>query len=115
MTTIDELREAVVDGQAKVAVAKVGEGLAEGTEAGTLLRDGLIAGMGGIIRRDIGIDVGDGIGIAGCDGGRRRGLYRRRGLRRFDDGDPTHAAAPLRQILHDGLGANSSRDRQNQE
>jgi 5-methyltetrahydrofolate--homocysteine methyltransferase len=46
MTTIDELREAVVDGQAKVAVAKVGEGLAEGTEAGTLLRDGLIAGMG---------------------------------------------------------------------
>jgi len=29
-----------------VAVAKVGEGLAEGTEAGTLLRDGLIAGMG---------------------------------------------------------------------
>jgi 5-methyltetrahydrofolate--homocysteine methyltransferase len=45
MTTIDELREAVVDGQAKVAVAKVGEGLAEGTDAGTLLREGLIAGM----------------------------------------------------------------------
>ena len=45
MTTIDELRQAVVDGQAKVAVAKVGVGLAEGTDAGTLLRDGLIAGM----------------------------------------------------------------------
>jgi 5-methyltetrahydrofolate--homocysteine methyltransferase len=45
MTTIDELREAVVEGQAKAAVAKVEQGLAEGTEAGTLLRDGLIAAM----------------------------------------------------------------------
>ena len=45
MATLDELREAVVDGQVKVAVAKVEEGLAAGTDAGTLLREGLIAGM----------------------------------------------------------------------
>jgi 5-methyltetrahydrofolate--homocysteine methyltransferase len=45
MAILDELREAVVDGQAKVAVAKVEEGLAEGIEAGALLREGLIAGM----------------------------------------------------------------------
>jgi 5-methyltetrahydrofolate--homocysteine methyltransferase len=45
MTIIDELREAVVQGQAKVAVAKIEEGLAAGTEAGTLLREGLISGM----------------------------------------------------------------------
>ncbi len=45
MAILDELREAVVDGQAKVAVAKVTEALAEGTEAGTVLREGLIAGM----------------------------------------------------------------------
>ena len=45
MATLDELREAVVDGQAKVAVAKVTEALAEGTDAGTVLREGLIAGM----------------------------------------------------------------------
>ena len=36
MTTIDELREAVVDGQAKVAVAKVGEGLAARAMAAAL-------------------------------------------------------------------------------
>jgi len=45
MAILDELREAVVDGQAKVAVAKVTEALAEGTDAGTVLREGLIAGM----------------------------------------------------------------------
>ena len=45
MALLEELRAAVVDGQAKVAVAKVSEGLAEGIEAGTLLREGLIAGM----------------------------------------------------------------------
>jgi 5-methyltetrahydrofolate--homocysteine methyltransferase len=45
MAILDELLEAVVDGQAKVAVAKVTEALAEGTDAGTVLREGLIAGM----------------------------------------------------------------------
>jgi 5-methyltetrahydrofolate--homocysteine methyltransferase len=45
MTIIDELREAVVEGQAKAAVAKVQQGLAEGVEAGRLLREGLIAAM----------------------------------------------------------------------
>lgn len=45
MAILEELRAAVVDGQAKVAVAKVSEGLAAGIEAGTLLREGLIAGM----------------------------------------------------------------------
>jgi 5-methyltetrahydrofolate--homocysteine methyltransferase len=45
MATLEELREAVVDGQAKVAVANVNEGLADGIEAGVLLPDGLIAGM----------------------------------------------------------------------
>jgi 5-methyltetrahydrofolate--homocysteine methyltransferase len=45
MATLDELREAVVDGQAKVAVAKVTEALAQGTDAGTVLREGLIVGM----------------------------------------------------------------------
>jgi len=45
MAILEELRAAMVDGQAKQAVAKVSEGLAEGMDAGTLLRDGLIAGM----------------------------------------------------------------------
>ncbi len=45
MTLIDELREAIVEGQVKVAVARVDQGLADGIEAGTLLREGLIAGM----------------------------------------------------------------------
>jgi len=45
MGTLDELREAIVDGQAKVAEAKVTEALAAGTDAGTVLREGLIAGM----------------------------------------------------------------------
>jgi len=34
-----------MDGQTKVAAAKVSEGLADGIEAGTLLREGVIAGM----------------------------------------------------------------------
>ena len=45
MSLQDELREAVVDGQAKVAVAKVTQALAQGVPAGTLLREGLIAAM----------------------------------------------------------------------
>jgi 5-methyltetrahydrofolate--homocysteine methyltransferase len=45
MTILDELREAVSEGQAKVAVAKVTQGLADGIPAGTLLQDGLIAAM----------------------------------------------------------------------
>ena len=45
MAVLEELREAVVEGQAKVAVAKVTQGLAEGIDAGTLLREGLIAAM----------------------------------------------------------------------
>jgi 5-methyltetrahydrofolate--homocysteine methyltransferase len=45
MAILEELRAAMVDGQKKQAVAKVSEGLAEGMDAGTLLRDGLIAGM----------------------------------------------------------------------
>jgi 5-methyltetrahydrofolate--homocysteine methyltransferase len=35
----------MVDGDSKEAVAKVSQGLAEGIDAGTLLREGLIAGM----------------------------------------------------------------------
>jgi len=45
MALLDELREAVVDGQAKLTVAHVSQGLADGIDAGTLLREGLIAGM----------------------------------------------------------------------
>ena len=45
MALLEELREAVVDGQAKLALAKVEEGLADGIEAGVLLREGLIAAM----------------------------------------------------------------------
>jgi 5-methyltetrahydrofolate--homocysteine methyltransferase len=45
MALLEELREAVVDGQAKLAVVKVTEGLDGGIEAGTLLREGLIAAM----------------------------------------------------------------------
>ena len=45
MALLEELREAVVDGQAKLAVAKVTEGLDAGIEAGTLLREGLIEAM----------------------------------------------------------------------
>jgi 5-methyltetrahydrofolate--homocysteine methyltransferase len=45
MSLLDELREAVVEGQAKAAVAKVAQGLAEGVPAGTLLQEGLIAAL----------------------------------------------------------------------
>ena len=45
MALLEELREAVIDGQAKLALAKVTEGLDGGVEAGTLLREGLIAAM----------------------------------------------------------------------
>jgi 5-methyltetrahydrofolate--homocysteine methyltransferase len=45
MALLEELRKAVVDGQAKLAVAKVTEGLDAGIEAGPLLREGLIAAM----------------------------------------------------------------------
>jgi 5-methyltetrahydrofolate--homocysteine methyltransferase len=45
MTVLEELCEAVVEGQAKLAAAKVTEGLAVDIEAGTLLREGLIAAM----------------------------------------------------------------------
>ena len=45
MTLLDELRDAVVDGQAKTAVAKATEGLAEGLPARTLLQESLITAM----------------------------------------------------------------------
>ena len=45
MGCVEELREAVIDGQAPVAVAKVTEGLAEGVSPGTLLQEGLVAAM----------------------------------------------------------------------
>ncbi len=45
MALVDELCEAVVTGQAKGAVAKAAEGLAEGIPAGTLLQEGLIAAL----------------------------------------------------------------------
>ncbi len=45
MTVLPELRQAVIDGQAKLAVAKVTQGLAQGIPAETLLQDGLIAAM----------------------------------------------------------------------
>lgn len=45
MALLEELREAVVDGQAKRALAKVTEGLDAGIDAGTLLREGLIEAM----------------------------------------------------------------------
>jgi len=45
MTILDELREAVIDGQAKLAVTKATQGLDEGIPAEVLLRDGLIAAM----------------------------------------------------------------------
>ena len=45
MTLLDELRDAVVDGQAKTAVAKATEGLAEGLPARTILQEGLITAM----------------------------------------------------------------------
>lgn len=45
MAVLEELRSAVIDGNAKVAVAKANEGLEEGIAAGTLLEEGLIAAM----------------------------------------------------------------------
>ena len=45
MAVLDELREAVIDGQAKTAVAKAMQGLDEGIPADVLLQDGLIAAM----------------------------------------------------------------------
>jgi 5-methyltetrahydrofolate--homocysteine methyltransferase len=45
MALVEELREAVVDGQAKLAVQRVSDALTEGIEAGTLLREGLIRAM----------------------------------------------------------------------
>lgn len=45
MTVLPELRQAVVDGQAKLAVTKVTQGLEQGIPAETLLQDGLIAAM----------------------------------------------------------------------
>jgi 5-methyltetrahydrofolate--homocysteine methyltransferase len=45
MTVLEELRQAVVDGQAKVAVAKVNQALSEGTPPEVLLADGLMAAM----------------------------------------------------------------------
>jgi 5-methyltetrahydrofolate--homocysteine methyltransferase len=45
MTVLDELREAVIDGQAKLAVTKATQGLDEGIPAEVLLQDGLIAAM----------------------------------------------------------------------
>ena len=45
MTVVEELRQAVVDGQAKVAVAKVNQALEEGSAPEALLADGLIAAM----------------------------------------------------------------------
>jgi 5-methyltetrahydrofolate--homocysteine methyltransferase len=50
MAVLDELREAVIDGQAKLAVAKATQGLEQGIPAEVLLRDGLIAAMGEVGR-----------------------------------------------------------------
>jgi 5-methyltetrahydrofolate--homocysteine methyltransferase len=45
MSLLDELREAVEEGQAKTAVAKVSQGLEEGIPAATLLHEGLMTAM----------------------------------------------------------------------
>jgi 5-methyltetrahydrofolate--homocysteine methyltransferase len=45
MAALDELRQAVIDGQAKVAVAKATQALAEGRPADVVLQDGLVAAM----------------------------------------------------------------------
>jgi 5-methyltetrahydrofolate--homocysteine methyltransferase len=45
MTLLEDLRAAVVGGQAKDATEKVSKGLEEGISAGTLLHEGLIAAM----------------------------------------------------------------------
>jgi 5-methyltetrahydrofolate--homocysteine methyltransferase len=48
MSTIEELKEAVSEGQAKVAAAKVTQCLEEGVAAGTILQEGLIAAMASV-------------------------------------------------------------------
>ena len=45
MAVLDELREAVIDGRAKLAVAAATQGLEQGIPAEVLRRDGLIAAM----------------------------------------------------------------------
>ncbi len=45
MALLDELHDAVVGGDAKTAVAKATEGLAEGVPARTILQEGLISAM----------------------------------------------------------------------
>ena len=45
MVVLEELRQAVIDGQAKLAVTKVTQGLEQGIPAEVLLQDGLIAAM----------------------------------------------------------------------
>jgi 5-methyltetrahydrofolate--homocysteine methyltransferase len=45
MSIIDEIRQAVTDGQAKIAVTKVTQALAEGVAPAMILNEGLIAAM----------------------------------------------------------------------
>jgi len=50
MALIQEIRQAVIDGQAKVVVPKVEQALAEGIDANTILQQGLIDAMGEVGR-----------------------------------------------------------------
>lgn len=50
MSLIQEIRQAVIDGQAKVAVPKVEQALAEGMDPDVILREGLIDAMGEVGR-----------------------------------------------------------------
>jgi 5-methyltetrahydrofolate--homocysteine methyltransferase len=50
MSIIQEIREAVIEGQAKVVVPKVEQALQEGIDANTILHDGLIDAMGEVGR-----------------------------------------------------------------
>ncbi len=45
MTFLEEIRQAVIDGDAKTTVSKVQEGLAAGLDANVILNDALISGM----------------------------------------------------------------------
>jgi 5-methyltetrahydrofolate--homocysteine methyltransferase len=45
MSVIEEIRQAVIDGQGKVTAAKVRQALDEGVQAGTILNEGLIPAM----------------------------------------------------------------------
>jgi 5-methyltetrahydrofolate--homocysteine methyltransferase len=45
MSVIEEIRQAVIDGQGKVTAAKVRQALGEGVQAGTILNEGLIPAM----------------------------------------------------------------------